>query len=1034
MDTQIDVRSFIEIEFDGAPFRITDNDLAITPTWSDNEYQASQAIAPTAGHILALKDRSQNTLTIELAVADPDVVTKFQNAAQGHIKTSVVFGTADEIYERIAAEIDIVSFRFNAQSKSMILTISLKDFLTDDRGITRQSAVFNEATQHARDATDTSTRFLVYLQRQAILGKWGPVPVQPRVKKPNLFQQAFIVAASAVIGYYTGGTLGHAAFAAAGTAYQQQQQNKVLKRLNEQVGTIDTRVELVSNSPEPVRRFIFGECLVGGDQLYIGVHNEYLSMIIMVADHSIEEVREIWVGNGRYSWQSNPSPVDIPDGETDYAAQVITTDRLDGASLMTYPERQGYNRTIHYRRTVGHGQHRSQEPATRIEFVETAPGWNNGGFDWDTAADKATGTAIVGVQLIFDAEKYLPWQNLRFLVRGNNNIYDPRIESGDQTIYSDNPALVMGAYLNQVAGLPYLNADNTLNFAGTLTADEVAVVNAGIDTQSIIDAANTCDAEGWTCAGTADLDEPINRVLDALAQTMAGYWFFDGERVQVLAGIAHAPNARAIVNDDIINMGGEFQKRARERYNSVGGSYRNDPDNGRYEDTGYPEWVDAAALAADNNYPNRATVDFPYVSDAGQCLHLASIGMARNRAGGLISIDVSADIGKNYNIGERITLNLTEPAALAGIFRITRIDRNWDAMVYQIQAHPDPDSAYADQQVRIDDIVANIVQSNPISSIAPRLGEPQNIEIGLDYSDGGGIVRDGTLFLSVVVRFTGGQSDWLVQVQKRSDEDWVGVAHAESISNEYGDGIVWLGSQAAGAEIDLRLRFIDKNGFTSPWVIVDTYTVPLDGTRPDAPTAISVVFLTVDSVRLRIQGVQSRDLAYFEARYTIDHNDQTPNFITNENEWDAATEMAGAAASAGADWLGDFALDLSGRYRVYVRAVDRTGNISELNGVNVVFPFNNNAGQIANQTFSDSEGWAGCALAGLLEVATGELVPLSRQTGAQTNGLSRAAQLAYWNNEGGWLFNDAAVDSNSRITLPILDLGLNVDGGGKGGL
>ena len=1045
-----DTRSYwvIDIDYEAAPFRIWNGEGEVTIDGIAGTFLPSEAIA-AMGDMETGTDPENITMGLQLAAVDPTLIERFQSAGHGKIAVrvwklyadpetgafySAPHSTTSAGHRFLRGALDLVNFQFSViedGNNTTEIAVPVESRWYADRGIRHRGAEFTQHTQKLIDPDDTSWRFLPYLQRASVLGRWGPPPVTPRAKKGKISLLGIII--TAAVTYISGGTATQAAAAAFLSFVQQDMARRQAKKAANSQQAVDTRVEIISNDPVPVRRYVFGKALVGGDQLYIGIArggSEYLQMIVLVADHSIEAVDELWVGNGRYSPDQFASVIDIPDGENNYNTLLTYVERLDGTSVLNFDD-GGYvtytTETYTTRVRMGGGQSGHFETQTHTRRIEnvTSPNWRSS--DWDPAVDRATGSAIVGVQMKHNQDRVIPWQQVRFLVRGDNTIWDPRTNT---TGYSNNPALVIGAYLNKVAAFPYVEqlADGSERITlASLTADQASGTLGGIDVEHLKRAATICDDNGWTIAGAIDHDANIDDQLPELAASMMGWVFFDGWNYIIRAAEASDPVA-TITDADIKDVTMSFHRRLNELYNSVGGTISNDEDNGRYENASYPELVDADALAEDVT-PARMELNFLYVPDTAQALQLASIALARNRAGKQIRLVVPGRKGWQWVPGDRITLDIEQPLIVAGIFIVNHVNRNPEANMTEITLVEDPDSIYTYNQTEIDGLIANIADATPagpdsagLTLIAPTAVTPfseDRIE--------GNVARDGTTEFVVMVRIEGGDIDYHIEVERYESlgGNWTAMSSGNRTINSDGHTYVSLGVVPTETELRLRARYTHPMGLVSDWTIADpeVFVVERDTLPPNSPTGLSVDYITQSGVRLFIRGVQSRDLAFFDARYTISDADEVPALITTEAEWDAAERLQGSSASAGDEWHADYSLLFSGNYRVYVRAVDDSGNISTLDDLNVVFDYRSNSGLLDSQFFNSDTGWDGCTLENLIEGSNGRLLPLSGRTGTQTDALGADA----WNSSDGWLFNPTNAPV-SVLTLPILDLGVNIDG------
>ena len=1069
------------------PYRIWDGPGEVEIPGLEGTFQPSEVIGEMPATEAGVRGGEGVEMALRLAIADPDVISIFENGGHGRIPVRVwrVFKSRDSgqyvasphnpnspAMRYFRGALDTVNMRWRVQDDGVTnleMVVACEHRFFGDRGIRHRGAQFTEFTQKRIDALDTAWRFLVFLARSTVLGRWGPPPIQPRVRRSSKFGGLISLVITFGLTIATGGTAGLALFTTFLSFMQLQTQRAAAKRAQNAARAIDVRREIISNEAVPIRRFVFGRCLIGGDQLYLGLAADeiYLHMGVMLADHSIEAVDELWLGNGRYNYDTM-AVVDIPEGEQDYSTGgrasgsplVVTTKRLDGISDMVLQGSVlGPERTVTYTVTEGQGDSRETVVRTRTVRDTINTGFKPGkeGNRWEPSSvtdsdgntyhDNATGTATVFLQLEHKQDKLLPWQQIRFLVRGNDNILMPGDAVGATPTfdYSDNPALVIASYLNMVGGMPYIDtaADGTETVhTGAITAAEAAGQLGGIDMASLRRAAQICEDNGWRIAGAVDFDEDAPKMVMKLAETMGGYVFFDRWNWRMKAAEA-SPIVATITNDHIKDGKTQAHQNLHNLFNSFGGTMRNDPDNGRYGDTDIPEFEDADALAEDVT-PARMDLDFPFIPDTAQALQIGSISLARNRRGGEIVLEMPGLFPWGLYQGDRVTLDITEPIRRSGTWMVTNIAMNGQANMHEVSLVPDDDEIYQYDQTEIDGYVANVADPTPPNSGAGALvlDPPTSVTITADAQEAT-VAQDGTTQIAVDATVAGADVDYEVEYRV------VETLAAEGVSSTYhrnlqatsttisDDGNAWsrLGQYPSGKVLNIEARFSHPAGLFSAWEAAPAFTVPQDDVAPASPASVVVTGITFETVRIEVAGVEDRDLGHFEVRYTVAQLGGTPALITTEAEWDAAEELERKSSTPvrpGEVWRASYALLGSGEFRIYVRSVDRTGNISEISeDASAIFRFVDNSGIVAQQRYGEGHGWEGVTLERYIEQAGGMLVPFSGKTGAQID--ARSDSTAVWNSENTagesrWFLAPEQVNNQGIVTMPEVVLPHNIDG------
>ncbi|MCH5497943.1 DUF1983 domain-containing protein [Pseudomonas syringae pv. syringae] len=251
------------------------------------------------------------------------------------------------------------------------------------------------------------------------------------------------------------------------------------------------------------------------------------------------------------------------------------------------------------------------------------------------------GLSFVRITLKYSAEKFpsgIP--DTRFVVRGRNDIYDPR--TGNNT-YTANTALHILWFLRNRCNVP----DDEIIF------------------ETFASAANVCDealtnADGsvsqryrTSCVIGADEQRP--GVLQKLEASCAGKLIRVGGRWMLQAGAYYGPYDFEITEDMIIGtVSGSTESTNDSAINTVRGTFI-DPEQS-WTETDYPE-VSVSEWILEDGGEAAETMTFSYVTDAYQPQRLANISLRQRRAGGAISLPMNFS-GYNCRPGRVVLVNL----------------------------------------------------------------------------------------------------------------------------------------------------------------------------------------------------------------------------------------------------------------------------------------------------------------------------------------------------------------------------------------
>jgi hypothetical protein len=265
------------------------------------------------------------------------------------------------------------------------------------------------------------------------------------------------------------------------------------------------------------------------------------------------------------------------------------------------------------------------------------------------------GLSFVRVSLRYSAERFpsgIP--DTRFVVRGRNDIYDPRSGAFG---YSANTALHMLWYLRERCGVP----DDEIVFS------------------TFASAANVCD-EGVTNADGSvsqryrtgcviGADEQRTGVLQKFEAACAGKLIRVGGRWMLQAGAYYGPYDFEVTEDMVVGtINGSTEPTNDSAINTVRGTFI-DPSQS-WTETDYPE-VRIDQWVVEDGGEAAETLTFSYVTDPYQAQRLANIELRRRRAGGTINIPMNLS-GYNCRPGRVMKLNLPSLNIL-GEFIVT----NW---------------------------------------------------------------------------------------------------------------------------------------------------------------------------------------------------------------------------------------------------------------------------------------------------------------------------------------------------------------------
>ena len=251
------------------------------------------------------------------------------------------------------------------------------------------------------------------------------------------------------------------------------------------------------------------------------------------------------------------------------------------------------------------------------------------------------GLSYVRVSLRYSAEKFpsgIP--DTRFVVRGRNDIYDPRTGAAG---YSANTALHLLWFLRNRCNVP----DDEIvfeTFASAASVCDEGVTNADGST-----------SQRYRTGCVIGADEQRTGVLQKLEAASGGHLIRVGGRWMFQAGAYYGPYDFEITEDMVIGtVTGSTEPTNDTAINTVRGTFI-DPEQS-WTETDYPE-VSVAEWIVEDGGEAAETLTYSYVTDPYQAQRLANMELRRRRAGGAISIPMNF-AGYNCRPGRVVRVNL----------------------------------------------------------------------------------------------------------------------------------------------------------------------------------------------------------------------------------------------------------------------------------------------------------------------------------------------------------------------------------------
>jgi hypothetical protein len=429
------------------------------------------------------------------------------------------------------------------------------------------------------------------------------------------------------------------------------------------------RTQVVRSNVQP-RNMIYGRAMTSGPLIFAastdapGKTNQYMHLVIALADHECDAVEEVYLGespvgaldpNGyvltapfkKIQMVNRRFSQAVPMGETtavlspgeaihkiisietfggeNYAGSVNFSFTPDSMSVTVTDIEPGVNKVImEYEAEVG-------SPLVRVRthlgspyqeadpvMVSEIPGW--------TWTHQLRGVCYLYVRLEYDIDVFpngLP--NIKALVRGKK-VLDPRVGT---VAWSDNWALCVNDYLRDERGFGCTDTD--------------------VDVQSVIIAANISDEyvavaperyqRSYSCNGIVMLDKSPRDNLAEMVTAGGATVTITGGVFRVFAGAYDLATVTLTESDLRGPVKVQARTPRRDLFNRVKGTFIN-PSNS-WQPSDFPAVENPLYAQQDGEVINR-DIELPFTTDSFQAQRLAKIILERSRQG--IVVDFPAKL------------------------------------------------------------------------------------------------------------------------------------------------------------------------------------------------------------------------------------------------------------------------------------------------------------------------------------------------------------------------------------------------------
>jgi len=466
--------------------------------------------------------------------------------------------------------------------------------------------------------------------------------------------------------------LGAATVALAGAALNQAVKGLMPDLTIPQSDTDRTRQQTVRGTIEP-QKVVYGEALVSGPIFFVGVagtDNKDLYHAVALAGHECESITDIFFDNTR-----------IPNAS------------ISGNAV-----------------TAGDFGPTTEDPSTTICFVERKTGSSTQTsstllttpFTAWTSSHRARGVAYMVTKWSLTDSSQEIWdrltpRDLKALVKGKKDIYDPRLEvaaggsagaSPSNTAYqawSENPALCVANYLTDAKfGLGV--AASKIDWSAVTTAADICDATVAIP--------NSATQKRFTANGVLYATDSHRANINKLLSSMNGSLVYANGSYVIQAG-AYAAPTESLTEDDLAGaISVKTSVERGSRFNTIRPVFIDPSQN--HKSVEAPEVQLTAALSRDNSEVLRRDLQLAFTNNTFMAQRLAHKQIQLSDQQKVINFPANLK-GLRIKVGDRVSVTVAELNYSAKVFRCAAFAfSDTDDGVVNLTLLEDDSGSYAD--------------------------------------------------------------------------------------------------------------------------------------------------------------------------------------------------------------------------------------------------------------------------------------------------------------------------------------------------
>lgn len=455
------------------------------------------------------------------------------------------------------------------------------------------------------------------------------------------------------------------------------------------------RSQMVRQAITP-RKIIYGKVKTSGPLtfLHVSSDNRYCYLLVTLTGHPIEAIDEVWFGDEKvetyaapaWSAQAYNAGAYVRAGSTYYQR---TSAAYPTETVCDQYDDNGTCVSSHTSTIVNQAPASAPSLWTAVSDPSSITGTREVGGDYAgyawictglgtdatdaallaqmradvpslwTADHRQRGCAKIYVKLKWNSDVFTSGiPNIAVVLRGKNDIYDPRTET---TGYTSNWALCVADYLTMS------REDGGVGSTWADVGDEDLIASANVCDEAVALASGGTEAR-YQANGIVNTEDAPKSIIESLLTAGAGSVVWSGGKWRIFAGYYRTPESQVITDDMLVGPVRVQTRRSRsDLYNSVRGTFIS-PEND-WEESDLPVLKSAAYIAEDSGEAVYADIEYGFTTSATAGQRLMKIALLRCRQ--QIAVTLQCNLAAmRYRAGDNV--------------RLTRPTFGWDEKVFEV--------------------------------------------------------------------------------------------------------------------------------------------------------------------------------------------------------------------------------------------------------------------------------------------------------------------------------------------------------------